>query len=130
MNLLVWLAIAVWFSWAIAKERGVPWFRFGGTKPQPNRWSSRLRTESIKPQSPWLKGKEQPTAQKPAQRKSPQTRVVRLQHPDISRLNALVHNEELSQRLVERLKEKNPHRDYGWCIEKAIYDIERDRMAR
>jgi len=34
-----------------------------------------------------------------------------------------------AQRLVEKVRQRNPGRSEQWCWEKAIYDIERDRRA-
>ena len=118
MTFFLCVAGLVWFSWYRAKLRGVPWFSYGN---QPDmrrdrtmakrRQTMRLRTESIKPKSPWLLS----TAGAPAS------------FPD---LDALTRNPETSARLVADIKMRNPEKSLGWCAEKAIYDIERDRMAR
>ena len=45
----------------------------------------------------------------------------------LSKLNELTHHPVVAQRLIDRVAEKNPGRTSLWCVEKAIYDIERDR---
>ena len=37
---------------------------------------------------------------------------------------------ETADRLVSQVKKSNPHRSIKWCIEKVIYDLERDRGGR
>ncbi|PLZ95300.1 hypothetical protein CEN50_22785 [Fischerella thermalis CCMEE 5268] len=32
-----------------------------------------------------------------------------------------------ASRLIDRERRRNPHRSMEWCIEKAIWDLERDR---
>ena len=40
----------------------------------------------------------------------------------------LLHSDrELAMRLISQVKRKNSHRSMNWCVEKVIYDIERDR---
>lgn len=46
------------------------------------------------------------------------------------KLNSLTHSHEVAMRLVEKIAAKHPMRNAHWCVEKAIFDIERDRMAR
>lgn len=48
--------------------------------------------------------------------------------PPIKRLNALTHSQEVSDRLVRNLAERYPERPVNWLIEKAIADLERDRL--
>ena len=70
---------------------------------------------------------------KPVQqsRPRPSKRVVPTYPTDaFYRLNELTHNTAIAERLIVQVREKNPTQDYRWCIEKAIYDLERDRMAR
>ena len=50
--------------------------------------------------------------------------------PAVQRLNSLTHSPELSMRMIRHTATKNPNRSEQWCVEKAIYNIERDRMAR
>ena len=61
-----------------------------------------------------------------------QTRRVRVAEKSplsFPRLDELTRNPETSARLVEHARARNPDRSLKWCMEKAIYDIERDRMA-
>jgi len=44
------------------------------------------------------------------------------------RLNVLTKDERVSQRLVSRIKLNNPDRSEQWAYEKAIYEVERDRL--
>lgn len=44
-------------------------------------------------------------------------------------LDALTRNSDTSRRLVAHIRALNPDKNLEWCAEKAIYDIERDRMA-
>lgn len=46
------------------------------------------------------------------------------------KLVELTHNADTADRLVQNVSERHPARDTLWCVQKAIYDIERDRMAR
>lgn len=118
----------VWISYVSARERGVPWFSLGGRKSAPVQ-RLQLRTHSIKPKSPWV----QPSAASSEKKKAGRQRSPR-KDPSITplyyRLNELTHDAGASERLVSALVERNPDKGTRWCIEKAIYDIERDRMAR
>jgi hypothetical protein len=111
----VWIVVIglVLVSWVSARDRGVPWFSLGGTSKRrkaPTHMKFRLRTENIKPKSPWLEKQQRPES-----------------YP---LLDELTHNAETSHRLVAHMKSLHPDRSLKWCAEKAIYDIERDRMAR
>ncbi|TAF08948.1 MAG: hypothetical protein EAZ77_06135 [Nostocales cyanobacterium] len=45
-----------------------------------------------------------------------------------ARLIFLLHGDKgAAKRLVLRQKQLNPKRSYNWCLEKAIFDLERDR---
>lgn len=44
------------------------------------------------------------------------------------RLNSLTRDQATSERLIQSTKVKNPERTFDWCAERAISDIERDRM--
>lgn len=105
-------------SWASARIRGVPWFSWGAeTKMRTDRRRAkelyRLRTENIKTRSPWVQGPI----------KQPATEAS-------LRLTELTHSEQISDRLICDNLRRHPGRDEQWAAEKAIYDIERDRMAR
>jgi hypothetical protein len=111
------VAVCLWISYVSARDRGVPWFSLGGTRkrrPAPAHMEFRLRTENIKPRSAWLE---------PKQNKELPTALV-------LRLDELTHNADTSQRLIAHMRQLHPDRSLKWCAEKAIYDIERDRMAR
>jgi hypothetical protein len=44
------------------------------------------------------------------------------------KLLKLLHNDrETASRLLSHAKQKNPNRSMNWCVEKVIYDLERDR---
>ncbi len=44
------------------------------------------------------------------------------------KLLTLLHNDrETANRLLVHLKRQNPNRSVNWCVEKVIYDLERDR---
>jgi uncharacterized protein HemX len=43
-------------------------------------------------------------------------------------LHSLLHNDyQAAERLVSQTQAKHPDRSIDWCIEKAIYDLQRDR---
>lgn len=44
-------------------------------------------------------------------------------------LDRLTRDHRASLRLIERIESNNPGRSRRWCIEKAIYDIQRDRRS-
>lgn len=44
------------------------------------------------------------------------------------RLILLAGNPSTAQRLYQDIKRKNPFATEEWCLEKAIYDLERDRI--
>ena len=45
------------------------------------------------------------------------------------RLDRLTKDRRVSERLIERVEFNHPGRSRSWCIEKAIYDIQRDRRS-
>ncbi|PPS43601.1 hypothetical protein B1A85_12130 [Chroococcidiopsis sp. TS-821] len=47
------------------------------------------------------------------------------------RLMTLLHNDQAAaNRLITNIKLNHPHQSTNWAIEKAIYDLERDRGGR
>ncbi|PIG94202.1 hypothetical protein [Gloeocapsopsis sp. IPPAS B-1203] len=47
------------------------------------------------------------------------------------RLMTLLHNDQAAaNRLINNIKLNHPHQSTNWAIEKAIYDLERDRGGR
>ena len=44
-------------------------------------------------------------------------------------LDRLTKDRRVSERLIERIEFNNPGRSKRWCVEKAIYDIQRDRRS-
>jgi hypothetical protein len=44
-------------------------------------------------------------------------------------LDRLTKDRRVSKRLIERIEFNHPGRSKRWCIEKAIYDIQRDRRS-
>lgn len=131
-------------SWASARVRGVPWMSWGTpTKmrtDQRRAQYNRLRTGSIKPRSAWTQTPEVPTQK--ARSSGLRTRSIKPLSPWMGRqikqptteaflrLTELTHSEQVSDRLICDNLKRNPDRDELWAAEKAIYDIERDRMAR
>jgi hypothetical protein len=118
------VALLIWMSYVSARDRGVPWFSLG-TKSKPPCLSP--------PQS--LPSQQRPPKRRFAQDEAPKARPTPQPKQDFSarafyRLDTLTHNSETSQRLVERLQQRHPEKSLKWCVEKAICDIERDRMAR
>ena len=114
-GLIVIGILAVVYSYARAKERGMPWFSWGGREGR--LYQLRAAQESMKlvqqAQSPWL--------------------YVR--HPNgpeakaFERLTELTHSPEVSQRMMRAAAMNRNSQGELWCIEKAIYDIQRDRMG-
>ncbi|MEL6384111.1 MAG: hypothetical protein AAFQ89_16990 [Cyanobacteria bacterium J06626_18] len=47
----------------------------------------------------------------------------------MSRLDHLTRDRRVSERLIERIAFNNPGRSKSWCVEKAIYDLQRDRRS-
>ena len=47
----------------------------------------------------------------------------------MNKLHSLTRDRRVSERLIERISFNNPHRSKRWCVEKAIYDIQRDRRS-
>ncbi|MGF1460275.1 MAG: hypothetical protein ACFBSG_14775 [Leptolyngbyaceae cyanobacterium] len=45
------------------------------------------------------------------------------------RLDRLTKDRRVSQRLIERVELNHPGRSKRWCVEKAIYDLQRDRRS-
>lgn len=45
------------------------------------------------------------------------------------RLDRLTKDRRVSERLIERNAFNHPGRSKRWCVEKAIYDIQRDRRS-
>lgn len=47
-------------------------------------------------------------------------------HP--RQLLSLLHNDhQAAERLINQVQQKHPDRSIDWCVEKAIYDLQRDR---
>lgn len=131
------VACCVVFSWFRAKELGVPWFSWGGARPisarptadayshwkRPGKANAARRYKAEK-----AAGKQQKRHPTKAEREL-QRQASAAERMVIGRLHSLTRNEEVSDRLIGHVQERNPEKDRVWCIEKAIYDIERDRMA-
>ncbi|NJN20408.1 MAG: hypothetical protein HC812_03350 [Leptolyngbya sp. RL_3_1] len=47
----------------------------------------------------------------------------------MNELHRLTRDRGLSERLIERIAFNNPERSRRWCVEKAIYDLQRDRRS-
>lgn len=45
------------------------------------------------------------------------------------RLDRLTRDRRVSERLIERIEFNHPDRSKRWCVEKAIYDLQRDRRS-
>lgn len=107
--------IAIFLIWHRREtlKKGKPWFSWGARKTTVRyRARGRLRTHSIRHRTPARKA-----------RNADMTNAW-------ARLNSLTHSPDMTRRLVENLMNKHSHRGELWCIEKAIYDIQRDRMGR
>jgi hypothetical protein len=128
MSMLLAVALClVGFSYVSARDRGVPWFSLGTSlsKPMPGKYH-RLRTRNIQPQSSEFlslrripsRATAGPLKKEPFPAEAFHTLVV------------LTHDKGAAMRLIQDVKVRNPARSTLWCVEKAIYDIERDRMAR
>ena len=130
--MLIFLCVVVglmWVSYVRARDRGLPWFSLGGSK--------RLRTQEPVPR--FSSGR--PNYQSRAKRRSGQSgpaldsRKRRAKPAEVfpagafHRLTGLTRNVETSDRLVRQISAVNPDKDMLWCVQKAIYDIERDRMS-
>ncbi|MEL6553590.1 MAG: hypothetical protein AAFQ63_09045 [Cyanobacteria bacterium J06621_11] len=129
--ILGFVVFAIALSWASARVRGVPWMSWGTptkmrTDKRRAQYQMRLRTKSIKPKSPWLEksGPQSPWLSGAA------TGFGDAERTAFARLVSLTHSHPISVRTVKSLHKWNPEKTWLWCIEKAIYDIERDRMAR
>lgn len=112
---VVSFSLFVLWSYGRAKRNGIPWFRVG-SKRSAIRYQNagRVRTHSIKSKSPWLHERQKQGDEGLA----------------FKRLTALTHSTEVSTRLIMSASDKHVGHSELWYIEKAIYDIERDRMAR
>lgn len=102
-------------SYALAVEKGVPWFDWSGQK----RVKQRRQSRSPKTSSEMEKSSLFRRPVSPASRS-----------PTFKRLNELTRNREITERLIQHAAQRHPDKTPEWCIEKAIYDLERDRMAR
>jgi hypothetical protein len=47
----------------------------------------------------------------------------------MSQLDRLTRDRRVSERLIERIEFNHPDRTRRWCVEKAIYDLQRDRRS-
>ncbi len=103
----------VW-SYALALEKGVPWFDWNGKKRVQRR--RRVRSPKTSPEMGKSSLLRRPVAQAS-------------HSPVFKRLNELTRNREIAERLIQHVAQRHPDKTPEWCIEKAIYDLERDRMA-
>lgn len=39
------------------------------------------------------------------------------------------HDKACAYRLIEQMKRKNPHQSMEWCIEKVLWQLQRDRAS-
>ena len=57
-------------------------------------------------------------------------RIEQASRPLRKKLLRLLHDEtDTANRLLSQAKLRNPNRSVDWCVEKVIYDLERDRGA-
>ncbi len=47
----------------------------------------------------------------------------------MGQLHRLTRDRRVSERLIRQLAAANPRRSRRWCVEKAIYDLQRDRRS-
>ena len=78
----------------------------------------------------WLRRKHRPFSRLgvPSRRKRVVTSNAVPAHL-MRELNRLTRDRRVSERLIQRIEFNNPGRSKRWCIEKAIYDIQRDRRS-
>jgi outer membrane biosynthesis protein TonB len=115
-----------------------PWLEPSGDKIKPKQAKPKqakpkqAKPKQAKPKPPKPPKPQQAKQAKQAKPKQPKPQQIKKDFPtkDFYRLDELTHNAETSRRLVNRLQQKHPDRNLKWCVEKAILDIERDRMAR
>lgn len=103
-------------SYISAKERDVPWFSL--------RTSRRVGKQQYLWEQHARKIDKQLAAERAALEKKRANRPT-----NFWELNALTRDEAASERLIEHISQMNPGQTANWCVEKAIYDIHRDRMA-
>lgn len=102
------VAFIVYLSYRSSANRGVPWFSWGGTRKRPQRKRTAMETPCL-----WRHPVENANYSR-----------------SFCRLNELTRDPETTSRLIMHVAERNPGRNGDWCVEKAIYDLERDRMTR
>ncbi len=110
------LAGLAWLSYVRAKKRGVPWFSLQTSRrigKQQYLWEQHAREID-----------RQLAAERAALEKKRANRPA-----NFWELNALTRDEAASERLIQHISQMNPGQTAHWCVEKAIYDIHRDRMA-
>lgn len=62
------------------------------------------------------------------QRRTKQSKASQTQPTQLMRkLDRLTRDRRTSERLVQKVAYQYPDRSMRWCVEKAIFDIERDR---
>ena len=62
------------------------------------------------------------------QRRTQQSKASQTQPTQLMRkLDRLTRDRRTSERLVQKVAYQYPDRSMRWCVEKAIFDIERDR---
>ncbi len=71
----------------------------------------------------WLRRRRTPSSR--MRPRSPNTIPNHL----MQKLDRLTRDRRVSERLIERIAFDHPGRSKQWCVEKAIYDIQRDRRS-
>ena len=135
LSLLIVIAVAAAYSRQKCIEQGKPWFRAGGTRrarkatPLPRKMrppKRRFSSEATPPAG----------AMRPPKRRFGSGATARpvmgnnAWPRSFHKLNELTRDRSTSERLIRHISQLHPGRSADWCIEKAVYDIERDRMAR
>lgn len=116
---VLWLTRRQWFQPARKRHKVST-----VTRDKVKRSANRQRRRPIRPQSPWLKNNSVVQGDLHLNRQLKET----IASETLSHLNSLTRDRATSIRLVEQVKDRNPGRDLNWCAEKAIRDLERDRL--
>ncbi len=79
----------------------------------------------------WWLNRRKPAGRQLVPSRSGRIRTRGATVPDklMRRLDRLTKDRRVSERLIEQNAFNHPERSKRWCVEKAIYDIQRDRRS-
>lgn len=79
----------------------------------------------------WLRQRRSSSGRRLAPARRARVHAGKATVPDslMRRLDRLTKDRRVSERLIERVEFNHPGRSRRWCVEKAIYDIQRDRRS-